>query len=232
MHKWIKIALIGTPLVFATSLYAFANEKPISRASITIEKVQPEAVVTTEQTTSNLEEIPNPFLVSNEQSQSRQSDTVQAVAQTTANQTLSMDTIRKLHMKAKTDQGELKLEYHVEGNGTPRLNGEIGSVKVHLSGDKARDLMNNLLNRWDLLGTLQQIMANPGTKVNNKAVFALVEFEMETVDGREIEFEPDHPEAKARQKHEDNGKHKGNGKQDGKEKKHEEHDDDDEKEDD
>ncbi|MFC4769282.1 hypothetical protein [Effusibacillus consociatus] len=248
MKKWTKLALLTTPLVFVTSVYAFANERSESQASVQIQEVKPAETVVSEPNAATSSEIPNPFVVNKDQIQQQLS-----VTEEPTSSALTIESIKKLHIKAKTDRGELKLEYHLEGNGTPRLNGEIGTVKVHISGDKAKELMNQLLNRWDLFGVLQQTLANPNGKLNDPAIFALEEFEIEMVDGKEIELDEnklefeakavqpvktevkiqvekeDQEEKEKKEKHEDNGKHKGQEKQENKDKKNEKHDDDDKK---
>ncbi|WP_018133457.1 hypothetical protein [Effusibacillus pohliae] len=246
MKKWAKITLLAAPLVLGSSFYAFADEKSTGQAAITIEQVKPAepATANTSTTTattgstsaSSQAEFPNPFLVQQEPQQTQtngeQSATTttgqrSAAAQSAANQPLSIDQIRKLQINAKSDRGDLKLEYQLEGNGTPRLNGEIGDVKVHLSGDKAKEMTNQFLTRWQLLDNLQQVLADPNGTLHAQAILALQEFELETVGGKRIELDQEKlkaivegkqetkgKEKEAKEKREDKGKHKGHQKND------------------
>lgn len=193
MKKWIKATLIVTPLLLGTSVYAFATDRTANQAAIDIQEIQPAANVTaSSQTTSQPSDIPNPFVVDQAQIQqelANQPQTQQSAAQQGA--PLTIEQISKLNLQAKTDHGNLKIEYHVEGNGTPRLNGEIGSLKVHLSGDKAKEMLNQLLTRWNLFSTLQQVLNNPNMTVNSKVVAALNELELETKQGKKLELDGD-----------------------------------------
>lgn len=240
MKKWTKAAAVAVPLVFATSVYALANESSAYQATIQIKEVQPSQSVTEAALTpADSLQIPNPFVVNRERIQqqvaAQTSSTTQtssaassASADTLAEAGLTIDQIRKVKIQAKTDRGGLKLEYRLEGNEMPRLDGEIGDVKVRLSGEKAKELMNQLLDRWELYGILQQILANPAAKVQSKAILALEEFEIETLDGKQIEMDENRLKSeleKQKENLQDRGKQLGKGKIENKDKKEKEKED-------
>lgn len=257
MKKWMKASLVVVPLVLGTSVYAYADQQSTNQATIQIQEAQPvQNVTASAQPVSPLSEIPNPFVVNKAQIQQQLANQQQgqSTTGTQTSTTLTIDQIKHLNIQVKTDRGDLKIEYHLEGNGTPRLNGEVGDIKLHLSGDKAKEYMNQLLTNWDLLSTLQLVLNNPNTNVNLKPILPLNKFELQTTDGRTLNFD-DHklkveleklkehqekpdaekdekPEVQAKAvapgltKHEDNGKHNGQEKVE-KEKKHGEHDQDD-----
>lgn len=192
MKKWTKAAIVATPLVFATSVYAYASERSAGQATIQIREVQPSPVEG--QTVSEWYQIPNPFIVSRNQEQPQAESqsaagTGDSAPQPSGQTPLTIDQIEKLNMKAGTDRGELKLEYHLEGNGTPRLNGEVGGVKVHMSGDKAKEMLNQLLTRWEMYGTLERILTDPAATVDAKAILSLEDFEIEIKEGKAIKLD-------------------------------------------
>lgn len=199
MKKWVKTTLIVAPLVMGTSIYAFASDRSAAQASVQISEVQPaDTVSASNVSVPEVPSIANPFIVNKDQIM-QEVAALQNGTQSQSSQPVSIEQIRKLHIKAKTDRGDLQLDYTVEGNGTARLNGEIGELKVSLTGDKAKEALNALLTRWELFDSLQKVLADPNVKLDGKILLALQEFELETADGKKITLDDQKLKANAEQ---------------------------------
>jgi hypothetical protein len=199
-----------------------------SGVSISIEEVKPVPVTNptgTEDANASVPStstIPNPFVVeSGNQTSAPPNETLtenqSGGAQTSNSSGFSIENVQELHLSSNTNQGELKLDYRSDKEGTVQLTGSLGDKHVEVKGNDAKLLLNQLIERLGLTEGLNKAFSQPGTTIDRGALTAVHELNIVMKDGEKVKFDkekvnvPDHGLHKGWEKqkeHMDHGKHK------------------------
>lgn len=166
MDKREKILLIATPLLLFTA--ACSSDDTIQTSA------QPTAHMQEAQPDS---EIHNPFIVKAEPILNDQGPS------------LTVDQIKKLEIIVEDSHGETKLEYEMKDHGSSMLKFKNSYMDINVSGAIAKGQLHEWMEKWDIYNVLNNILLEHTAKVDVNTVSPLKKLQLETFDGKKIEWD-------------------------------------------